>query len=314
MTETRPFLDFKAIKTRASISSILARYGVKLNQVNQTTFKGNCPLPSHSSKSKNTFYASETKSAWYCHSDSCKKNGRRAGGNVIDFVAAMENLSVYAAAARIDEMFPACGNPAKGNPATDAASAPQRTDAPAGNQPETSTETANKPLGFVLKDVNPAHPMIQERGISEETARLFGIGFFPGKGSMSGRIVFPLYENGELIGYAGRTTLPVSDTNAKWLIGKGLKKTFLYGLERCDAAKPLILVESFWGPPFFYEKGMQAASLMGAELTESQERWLDPFNIITVALDDDPPGIEKAAGIRERLKRKHRVLIARLVE
>src|ERR1017187_10478219 len=104
MTENRPFLHFKAIKARASISSILDRYGVKLNQVNQTTLKGNCPLPSHSSKSKNTFYASEAKSAWYCHSDSCKKNGRRAGGNVIDFVAAMENLSVYGATARIDEM------------------------------------------------------------------------------------------------------------------------------------------------------------------------------------------------------------------
>jgi len=54
MTETRPFLDFKAIKARASISSILDRYGVKLNRVNQTTLKGNCPLPSHSSKSKPT--------------------------------------------------------------------------------------------------------------------------------------------------------------------------------------------------------------------------------------------------------------------
>jgi DNA primase len=314
MTETRPFLDFKAIKARASISSILDRYGVKLNRVNQTTLKGNCPLPSHSSQSKNTFYASEAKSAWYCHSDSCKKNGRRAGGNVIDFVAAMENLSVYGATARIDEMFPEIGNAAINNPATGAGDAHQRTDAVTGNPAETPTGAGNKPLGFALKDVNPAHPMIQERGISVETARLFGIGFFPGKGSMAGRIVFPLYENGDLIGYAGRTILPISDANQKWLIGKGLKKTFLYGLEQCDLAKPLILVESFWGPPFFYEKGLQAASLMGSELTESQERLLDPFPVITIALDDDPPGIEKAARIRERLKGKHKVSKARLIE
>jgi hypothetical protein len=52
---------------------------------------------------------------------------------------------------------------------------------------------------------------------------------------------------------------------------------------------------------------------MGAELTEKQERCLDPFPVITLALDDDPPGIEKAARIRERLKGKHRVLKARLV-
>ena len=83
MAENRPFLDFKAIKARASINAILDRYGVTLNRVNQTTLKGNCPLPSHSSTSKNTFYVSEAKSAWYCHSDSCKKIGNRAGGNCI---------------------------------------------------------------------------------------------------------------------------------------------------------------------------------------------------------------------------------------
>src|ERR1039457_6399966 len=129
MTETRPFLDFKAIKARASISSILDRYGVKLNRVNQTPLKGNCPLPSHSSQSKNTFYASEAKSAWYCHSDSCKKNGRRAGGNVIDLVAAMESLSVYGAAARINEMFPVTGNAAMNSPANGVGSAQQGTGA-----------------------------------------------------------------------------------------------------------------------------------------------------------------------------------------
>lgn len=312
MTETRPFLDFKAIKARASISSILDRYGVKLNRVNQTTLKGNCPLPSHSSsKSKNTFYVSEAKSAWYCHSDSCKKNGRRAGGNVIDLVAAMENLSIYSAAMRVAEMFPETGNAAIADPAN---GGHQRTEPATGNPAESPTEVGNKPLGFALKDINPEHPMIQERGISLKTARLYGIGFFPGKGSMAGRIVFPLYDRGELIGYAGRTTLPVTDTNPKWLIGKGLKKTFLYGLERCDPAKPLILCESFWGPPFFCEKGLQAASLMGAELTQQHEYCLDAYSIITVALDDDPPGIEKAARICDRLRETHRVLKARLIE
>ena len=112
----------------------------------------------------------------------------------------------------------------------------------------------NQPLAFTLKDITPTHPMIQGRGISVETAKHFGVGFFPGKGSMAGRVVFPFYEvsraNGDgtrqvmLVGYAGRTTLPIADTNPKWLFGKGLKKTFLYGLERCDPAKPIILCES----------------------------------------------------------------------
>jgi DNA primase len=313
MAESRPFLDFKEIKQRVSIADILARYRVNLVRVNQTALKGTCPLPSHSSGSKNTFFVNVAKSVWYCHSDSCKKNGHRAGGNVIDFVAVMEQCSAYSAAKRIDELFPTGSREkAKRTSETDVGASSARH-----GPEEADTASAshhNKPLAFALKDVNPSHPMIQERGISVLTAEHFGVGFFPGKGSMAGRVVFPLHEDGCLVGYAGRTTLPVSDTNPKWLFGKGLKKTFLYGLDRCDPAKPLILCESFWAPLWFHEHGLHAASLMGSEMTEEQERCLDPYLVITVALDNDAAGIEKAARICGRLREKHRILKARLVE
>ena len=94
MAENRPFLDFKAIKGRVAIADVLPRYHVNLVRVNQTSLKGNCPLPSHSSGSKNTFFVNVAKSVWYCHSDSCKKNGDRAGGNVIDFVAARRGYRI----------------------------------------------------------------------------------------------------------------------------------------------------------------------------------------------------------------------------
>ena len=114
MAEARPFVDFKAIKGRVAIADVLARYRVPLVRVNQTSVKGTCPLPTHSSESKNTFFVNEAKSVWYCHSDSCKKNGERAGGNLIDFVAVMEHCSIYAAAQRIDELFPATSGQEQG--------------------------------------------------------------------------------------------------------------------------------------------------------------------------------------------------------
>jgi DNA primase len=308
MADNRPFVDFKSIKRRVGIADVLARYRVNLVRVNQTAMRGSCPLPSHSSGSKNTFYVNEAKSVWYCHSESCKKDGARAGGNVIDFVALMEQCSVYDAAKRIDEWFPAgSGHAAAGTPAADASAPPSDAADPV------AAPGHNKPLAFALKDVNPSHPMIQERGISAGTAAAFGVGFFPGKGSMAGRIVFPLHEGGNLVGYAGRTTLPVSDANPKWLFGKGLRKTFLFGLERCNPAKSVILCESLWAPLWFHEHGLQAASLMGSEMTEEQERCLDPYPVITVALDNDAAGVEKAVRICARLRTKHRILKARLV-
>src|SRR5207245_5701431 len=61
----------------------------------------------------------------------------------------------------------------------------------------------NKPLTFTLKDVDAKHQYLRSRGIKEETAQHFGVGFFPGKGSMSGRVVIPIHNSkGELVAYA----------------------------------------------------------------------------------------------------------------
>ena len=323
MAENRPYLDFKAIKERVTMADILPRYQANLKRVNQTTLRGNCPLPSHKSGSKNTFFVNEAKSVWYCHSDSCKKNGASAGGNVLDFVARIENCSVYAAAKRIDEMFP-MGHIGAGKQSVSEADTGSAPCPSSPERPGTPSPGGNKPLAFVLKDICAKHPMIQAKGISEATAAAYGVGFFPGKGSMAGRIVFPLYEllrrnpNGSnqvmLVGYAGRTTLDVTPENPKWKIGNGVRKTFLYGLDRCDPAKPLILCESFWGPLWFHERGVQAASLMGTEMTEEQEQCLDPFAVITVALDNDAAGLEKVGPICNRLRNRHRILKARLME
>jgi hypothetical protein len=182
----------------------------------------------------------------------------------------------------------------------------------------THATVSNRPLseryaGFTgLKYVNPEYPLIQSRGISIETARAFGIGYFPGRGSMAGRIVFELRPHGELIGYAGRATRP--DQEPKWLLAKGVVKDFVYCLERCDPKLPLVLGESFWLPAFMHEKGAQAAALMHCEITDGQERCLQPFDVIQLALDADAKGREAAEKIASRLRRNHTVKVAFLRE
>src|SRR5437764_641121 len=100
----RPRLDFAAIR-EIPLEGVLARYNISLKRKDGTALYGNCPLPSHGSRTKGSFFVNTTRNVWYCHSDSCKK-GSRAGGNVIDFVAVMEKLDAYAAAARLAEWFP----------------------------------------------------------------------------------------------------------------------------------------------------------------------------------------------------------------
>src|ERR1017187_9878743 len=289
---SRSYLDFKAIRERVPFLGVLDRYQVVVKRVNGSQLKGRCPLPSHTSKEPDTFCVNTDKNVFCCHSDSCKKSGRGASGNVIDFVCLMDGVQAYEAAAKLNEWYPD-GLPPK--PVT--AAVPEE----------------NRPLAFTLKDVNPEHPMIQSRGITAETAKEFGAEFFPGKGSMAGRIVFPLHESGRLVGYAGRAT--GSGQEPKWLLGKGLKKTFLFGLERCDPAKQLVLVESPWAVLWLHQNGGQAAALMGSEMTAEQERGPAPFGAITVAPDNDAAGKEKPPQIVERLKAAgHKVLRARLIE
>ena len=296
----RPRLDFATIRG-IPLEGVLARYNVSLKRKNGKALYGNCPLPSHSSKTKESFFVNTDRNVWYCHSESCKQ-GSRAGGNVIDFVAVMENLDAYDAAARLADWF------RTNSPATPAQPSP----------PPSATDcdrAGNKPLAFQLQNVNPDHPMIHERAITVETARAWGVGFFCSKqktASRDNRIVFPLHENGLLVGYAGRATLEGQEP--KWLLGKGLKKTFLYGLDRCDSGKPLVLAESPWAVLWFSQQGTQAAAFLGSEMTLEQERSLAPFQLVIVALDNDATGETRSVPIIERLKAAgHKVLKARLM-
>ena len=84
--------DFRAAKARVTMEMALANYGIRLQRLDAAYFRGRCPLPTHTSKgSRESFIVNTRKNAWACHSDSCvMARGGRIGGNVLDFIAAME--------------------------------------------------------------------------------------------------------------------------------------------------------------------------------------------------------------------------------
>jgi hypothetical protein len=291
-------VDFSQIRL-IPIASVLAHYRVEVRKRNSTELVANCPFPSHakSEHQKMTLAISIEKNRWYDHSETCRVAGNHPkGGDVIDLVCRIENLLPLDAAKKLAELF-AVGN---GH-----ITPPSKPEAP----------VCNVGLAFRLDNLDPDHDFIRSRGISLETAMEFGIGFFGRRGYFKDCICFPVFEKGVLTGYLGRTVLEVSESNPKWKLPKGLQRTFIYGIEKCNPSAPLLLVESAWGVLHFFQHQRQAAALVGTSMTPQQELLLEPFKDITVAFDNDIPGRTAAAKVCEQLKaRGHNVTKAFLKE
>ncbi len=103
------WVDFKKVKESVGILETVARYGATLER-GKNGWRGNCPLPSHG-KAEGTFTANAEKNVWACHESSCvaSRDGKK-GGDVIFFVAQMEQCDLRQAALKLVEWF---GNGAK---------------------------------------------------------------------------------------------------------------------------------------------------------------------------------------------------------
>jgi DNA primase len=289
--------DFKAIKARVTMQDVLTRYKIELRKLNGTTYKGKCPLPTHTSESDNeTFTVNTNIQAWVCHSSSCvaarntkrrEGQGLKKGGDLIEFVKHMAQVaSLSAAGELLESWFGPFG-----------AVSEVRAEAPGIPSVEV-TETypegdINKPLTFVLKDPNPKDPYLQRRGFDEEECEYLGVGFFRGKGMMQDCIVFPIHnEDGALIAYAGRSTDNELAHDKRWKLPPGFRKTHaLYNLHRVDGDE-VIVVESFWGVLACIRAGvMNAVAIMGTSISDWQAEMLaHRFRRVVLMLDGDEFG------------------------
>lgn len=303
---TENFVDFRIVKQSVSIEQVLEHYNVRLRRTNQTSLRGLCPLPTHSSeKSRESFSADVGKNIWACQSSSCSsaRQGKK-GGNVLDLVAIMESCSVRDAALKLNDWFlSATAPPPTGPPEKRGLVAEKR---------EVGETTENKPLSFSLRDIDPSHPYFETRGIAEETAKDFGVGFFPGRGSMAGRVVMPISnERGELVAYAGRA---IDGSEPKYKFPSGFKKSeVLWNLDRISkegTARSIIVVEGFFDTMKVVQAGFpNVVALMGTALSDAQERLLNPFREIVLMLDGDQAGQTACTGLVTRLARGHFVRI-----
>ncbi len=285
------WVDFKAIKQTVTISQVLDHYGVKLKKSGKE-LRGKCPM--HQGEGTDTFHVNTDKNVFHCFSCQAK-------GNILDFVSAMEKCSLRDAGRKLQSWFsvaPGGSAPSPSKPSDETQLATEK----AGERGE-----PNKPLGFRLQGINYQHPYLAGRGIDPETAEYFGIGYFGGKGSMSGRIVIPIEnERGELVAYAGRS---IDGSEPKYKLPAGFKKgQVLYNLARAledDSTGSVVLVEGFFDCIKVVQAEHVCVALMGCAISEEQEALLvKHFRKVVVMLDGDEAGRKGTDEALLRLGRK----------
>lgn len=296
------WVDFRAVKAAVTMAMALDHYQINWLRKKDNELRGRCPI--HKGEGTDTFHVSLVKNAFQCFS--CK-----AHGNVLDFVAGMEQCTVRDAAVKLAEWFSIPANDG-GQPSTTTTTKPAAPSSASGG--EGSAE--NKPLTFQLKAVDHTHPYLGARGIRRELAEEFGVGFFAGKGSMSGRIVIPIHnERGDLVAYAGRS---IDGAEPKYKLPAGFHKSLeLFNLHRClerdgAAVKTVVLVEGFFDAIRVHEAGFPCVALMGSSLSSQQEALLTAhFTGVIVLLDGDEAG---KAGTNDCLLRLGRKLWVKAVD
>jgi len=288
------WVDFKAVKAAVSMEQILDRYQVNWLRKKDEELRGRCPI--HQGEGQSSFHVNLAKNAFHCFS--CK-----AHGNVLDFVAAMEKCSVRDAALKLAEWFTIRQQE---SPAPETAKPESaKSESKAG---ESTAAAVNKPLNFQLKGVECAHPYLASRGISKETAEAFGVGYFSGRGSMSGRVVTPIHNgHGELVAYAGRA---VDDSEPRYKLPAGFHKSAeLFNLHRAigesNTSGRVIVVEGFFDCMKVSQAGLPCVALMGSSLSEAQEELLAKhFKSVCLLLDGDEAGERATDACLVRLGRR----------
>src|SRR5712691_4361851 len=306
------WVSFDEIKRTVTLQMAIERYGIPLRHVNANTLRGRCALPAHrSEKSKESFTATPTKGvggAWACQSQSCIKSRGRVGGNVLDFVAAMEQCSIRDAAIKLQMWFlvPAAGEsrgPVGKEPHAEiSVDKEPEPNLVSGKNNGAGESESNKPLTFMLQNVDCTHAYLNERGLTTETAKTFSIGFFPGKGSMHDRIVIPIHNReGELVAYAGRA---IDGSEPRYKFPVGFHESLeLFSLHRVKGEVSIVLVEGFFDCMKVTQAGFPCVALMGSTMSKTQEELLtEHFAEVTVMLDGDEAGRRATDEITDRLR------------
>jgi DNA primase len=260
-------VPFAQVKRAVGIEAVLSRYGLLSTlELRGANLTGHCPFCEGSSKRR--FRASPEKNAWYCFG--CKR-----GGNVLDFVAEREGMTLRAAAVALNDWF----SLGLGSPDAPAKPAPEPAVAAAPAADAVLELGANLPLTFALKTLDAAHLSVAGLGLSPITVNQFGLGYC-NKGLLKGRIAVPIRNSkGELLAYAGLSPDLASD--GRYLFPPKFHPALeVFNLDRLPATRepdtPIYLASEILDVLRLVDAGVEPVlGLFDGSLSEPQTRLLD---------------------------------------
>ena len=296
------WVDFKAVKAAVSLEMVLDHYGIELKRKGDQ-LTGSCPI--HDGSNPSQFSVNLQRNAFHCFSAHCG-----AQGNVLDFVALKEDISVREAALKIRNWF---------NLETGKDPPQEKEEHASPSADDAEKDALNQPLTFRLKNLEPDHSYLEARGLTEEAIDYFGLGYCS-RGMMQGRIAIPIHnESRELVAYAGRTVTEISEENPKYKLPPNFKKSLvLYNLHQVHADH-LVLVEGFFDIFALWQAGVKnAVALMGSSLSPEQEvlilEKIGTRGRLTLMFDGDDAGQTCTKEVAARLIQKTHLKLIMLKE
>ena len=287
------WINFKELREKIRIADVLRQHNVQL-KVRGEKATGLCPLPTHptrndAKKRSPSFSVHLGKGIWHCF-------GCGAKGNVLDLGARLEGLDpddplqLRRAALKLAETFGIeCERPNERITVSKATAKRPDSVTPPPVDPTIVADPAsrivvNEPIDFELKNLDPQHPYLADRGFAAETIEHFGLGFCS-RGMMKDRIAIPIHDPvGRLVGYAGRLVddNQIDTEHPRYLfpgqrrrddvVHEFRKSMLVYNLHRLGGrVHDLLVVEGFASAWWLHQNGYpNAVSLMGSSCSAEQ--------------------------------------------